>query len=142
MLSFYNIFCLFFLLFFLNPNPPPPLRTHMAHVAHMADRPHPVLPIGAQDGHGKQCGGVGLRRDGPHPQRRAEVHPWPLQEGERGEGKKKRLIAYEYDNSHPLYFLFILGFGFVVVWRAFAPGLLIAREDMETACFAALYGKE
>ena len=43
--------------------------------------PDPILPVGAEDGHGEQRCGVRLCRHGPHLERRAEVHPWPLQKG-------------------------------------------------------------
>ena len=44
------------------------------------DRPHPVLPLRAQDGHRAERGGVGLLADGPHPQGGAQVHPRHVQE--------------------------------------------------------------
>ncbi|KAH8055872.1 hypothetical protein JL720_14262 [Aureococcus anophagefferens] len=37
------------------------------------DRPHPVLPLGAQDGHGEQRRRLGLRGHGPPPPRGAEA---------------------------------------------------------------------
>lgn len=43
--------------------------------------PDPVLPVGAEDGHGEQRGGVRLRGYGQDLERRAQVHPRPLQEG-------------------------------------------------------------
>ena len=46
------------------------------------DRPHPVLPLRAQDGHRAERGGVGLLADGPHPQGGAQVHPRHVQDPE------------------------------------------------------------